>query len=75
MTYIPTYEDTYEHDVEERIYIARIFRDNIREGVKKKTIESVSMIIPDRGGGGSAGGDHTLLGFFFNAPNLVGWLY
>ena len=21
------------------------------------------------------GGDHTLLGFFFNAPNLVVWLY
>ena len=44
-----------------------------REGLKKY-IESVIMIIPGRGGG-SAGGDHTLLGFFFNAPNLVVWLY
>ena len=35
-------------------------RDFIREGVKKP-IESVIMIIPGRGG--SAGGDHTLLGF------------
>ena len=33
----------------------------IREGVKK-TIESVIIIIPGRGGR-SAGGDHTLLGF------------
>ena len=30
VTYIPTYEDIYEHDIEEQIYIARIFRDNIR---------------------------------------------
>jgi hypothetical protein len=30
VTYIPTYEDIYEHDVEEQLYIARIFRDNIR---------------------------------------------
>ena len=30
VTYIPTYEDIYENDVEEQIYIARIFRDNIR---------------------------------------------
>ena len=35
----------------------------------KKTIESVIMIIA-----GGAGGDHTLLGFF-NALNLVVWLY
>ena len=46
----------------------------LREGVKKP-IESVIMIIPGRGWGGSVGGDHTLLGFFFNAPNLVVWLY
>ena len=26
-------------------------------------------------GGGSTGGYHTLLGFFFKAPNLVGWPY
>ena len=36
----------------------------LREGVKKH-IESVLMIIPGRGGGGSVGGDHTLLGFVF----------
>ena len=30
VTYIPTYEDIYENDLEEQIYIARIFRDNIR---------------------------------------------
>ena len=36
----------------------------------KKTIKSVIMIIAG-GGGGSAVGDHTLLGFFFNAPKLV----
>ena len=35
----------------------------IREGLKKKTIESVIMIIAGRGGG-SAGGDHIPLGFF-----------
>ena len=39
----------------------------IREGVKKRTIESVIMIIPGRGGGwGSAGVDHTLLLRFFS---------
>ena len=48
----------------------------IREGVKKRTIESVIMIIPGRGGGG---GPRVLitpsyLGFF-NAPNLIVWLY
>ena len=42
---------------------------------KKKNIESVIMIIAGRGGERSAGGDRTLLGFFFNAPNLVVWLY
>ena len=36
--------------------------DLVREGLKK-TIESVIMIIAGRGGR-SAGGDHTLLGFF-----------
>ena len=46
----------------------------LKEGFKKKPIESVIMIIAG-GGGRSAGGDHTLLGFFFNAPNLVVWLY
>ena len=47
----------------------------LKEAVKK-TIESVIMIISGRGGGrGSAGGDHTLLAFFFNAPNLVVCLY
>ena len=40
------------------------FTTKLREGVKKNTIESVIMIIPNRGGG-SAGGDHTLLRFFF----------
>ena len=40
----------------------------LREGVKK-TIESAIMLIP--GGGRSAGGDHTHLGCFSNAPNLV----
>ena len=36
-----------------------------------KNIESVIMIIPDRKGGGSTG----LRVFFFNAPNLIAWLY
>ena len=45
----------------------------LREGFKKKTIESVIMIIAG-GEGGPAGGDHILL-IFFNAPNLVVWLY
>ena len=44
-----------------------------REGVKENPF-ILTMIIPGRGGGGFAGGDHTLLGFF-NAPNLVVWLY
>ena len=34
--------------------------------LENKTIESVIMIIA---------GDHTLLGCFFNAPNLAVWLY
>ena len=36
----------------------------------EKIIESVIMIIPGTGVGGSAGGDHPLLDLF-NAPNLV----
>ena len=44
----------------------------VREGVKKN-IESVIMIIA--GGGGAACGYYTLLGFIFNASNLVVWLY
>ena len=40
---------------------------------KKKPIESVIMIIP--GGGGVRGWWSNPLRFFFNAPNLVGWLY
>ena len=37
--------------------------DNVVRGGLKKTIESVIMIIAGWGGG-SAGGDHTTLGFF-----------
>ena len=50
----------------------------IREGFKKKPIDSVIMIIAGGGGGGgggAGGGGHTPLGFFFIAPNLVVWLF
>ena len=52
------------------------FFPTVREGLKKN-IESMIMIISGRGKGGwSAGGDHTPFRlFFFNAPNLVVWLY
>ena len=47
------------------------FNNQLGKGSKKKTIESVIMIIPDRGG--AAGGDHTLLGFFLQCSKPI-WL-
>ena len=46
----------------------------LREGVKKP-IESVIMIIAGRELGVHEWCSHPLRFFFFNAPNLVVWLY
>ena len=56
-------------------YVALWDHGFIRGRLQKKIIESVIMIIAGGGKGGFAGGDHTPLGFFSNAPNLVVWLY
>ena len=43
--------------------------------LKKKNIESVSMLIPSGGWGVESSSQRShLLRFFLNAPNLLGWL-
>ena len=49
------------------VFVLCILKFNGREYLRigfDKNCESVIMIIPGRGGMGSARGDHTLLGFF-----------
>ena len=70
----PTLEQARE--VEELICVMYC----VREGIEKKNIESVSMLITRGGGGGGGGGGglqasaHTSLCFFLHAPNLLVWL-